>query len=103
MTAKFNEQITIQVGGRFVYYFEMDTENFKVNIKSYAVTPEGERLENTLKQTGWFEMFVDDEKTIPNLPIEDHVIFAQAIPAVRKLVYAFAKQGGIVPKDATVE
>jgi len=103
MPAKFQQTITTNVEGRMVNYFEMDTINFRINITTYALDINDEMVPETVKTSGWIEMFADEAKTIPNVDPSDFAKFAQAMPLVKTLIYSFAKIAGIVPDEATIE
>ena len=87
MPAKFQQTITTNVEGRMVNYFEMDTINFRINITTYALDINDEMVPETVKTSGWIEMFADEAKTIPNVDPSDFAKFALAMPLVKTLIY----------------
>ncbi|MDB4339641.1 hypothetical protein OAA08_00995 [bacterium] len=104
MPANHESEIVIKKGGTKIYHFEMDTENYRINIRTYEFEKNTSlRIENSERATGWIEMFADEAKTIPNLNPSDFATFAEAMPLVKTLVYAFAKRSGVVPDEATIE
>lgn len=97
------KQTTITISSTSTAYFEMDTDNYRINVKVYDRDENGDMVQGSLRETGWTDMFQDAERTQPNLNPEDWALFAQATTMVKELVYAFGKRANIVDADAVVE
>ena len=89
--------ITTTITSQFCYYFEIDVQNMRINVKAYDRDANNNPVPNTMRETGWLEMM---DGATPNLPETDWSTFGQAMPLVTALVVAFGKQGNVIDIDA---